>query len=416
MSWISSYFRFPLIWKIAIGFVLGAIVGLLVGPSIAVIRPLGTLFLRLLQMLVVPLIFFTLVVGAASVSPSRLGRVGGKVIVYYLVTSAVAITLGVLIALAVQPGAGLLMPAEAPEARTPPALSQVLLEIVPTNPFQALSRGDVLAVIFFALIVGLSISAMEHAGDRRVKEQAGLLFRLSQGATEVMFRIVRGVLEYAPFGVFALIAVTLGTVGVRALVPLGKLTGVVYGGVALQIVFYVVLLKLFRQGIRRFFSAAQDPMLTAFVTRSSSGTLPVTMRAAERLGISESIYGFSLPLGATVNMDGTALYIGASVIFVANVAGVSLTPAQLVGVIVTGTLASIGTAGVPGAGLIMLSLAITQAGLPMGPVALVAGIDAILDMVRTMCNVTGDLVGTQLVAATEPGLEAEEAQATSVAR
>lgn len=407
MSWISSYFRFPLIWKIAIGFVLGAIVGLIVGPPIAVIQPFGALFLRLLQMLVVPLIFFTLVVGAASVSPARLGRVGGKIIIYYLITSAVAITLGVLIALAVQPGSGLLMPEEAPEARTPPALSQVLLNIVPTNPFQALAGGDVLAVIFFALIVGLAVAAMSSSGQPQVKEQAGLLLRLAQGASEIMFRIVRGVLEYAPFGVFALIAVTLGNVGVRALLPLGKLTAVVYGGIALQIGFYILLLALFRQGIRRFFSAAQDPMVTAFVTRSSNGTLPITMRAAERLGISESVYGFTLPMGATVNMDGTALYIGASVIFVANVAGADLSVGQLVGVIVAGTLASIGTAGVPGAGLIMLSLAITQAGLPMGPVALVAGIDAILDMVRTMCNVTGDLVGTQLVAASEGDISAE---------
>ncbi|HEY8498908.1 MAG TPA: dicarboxylate/amino acid:cation symporter, partial [Limnochordales bacterium] len=225
-----------------------------------------------------------------------------------------------------------------------------------------------------------------------------------RGLNEVTFLLVRGVLEYAPVGVFALIAVTLGRTGLAALVPLAKLTGVVYGGIALQIGLYVLLLALFGVSQRRFWSVAQDPMLMAFVTRSSNGTLPVTMQAAERLGIKESLYGFSLPLGATINMDGTALYIGASVVFVANVAGVDLTLAQLLGVILTGVLASIGTAGVPGAGLIMLSLAITQAGLPMAPVGLVAGIDAILDMIRTMCNVTGDLVGTQIVARTEPGM------------
>lgn len=411
-SFWQRYFRFPLIWKILIGFVLGAVAGLVVGPPVAVLQPFGTLFLRLLQMLVVPLILFTLVVGAASIRPAQLGKVGVKILVYYLLTSAMAVTLGVLLALAVQPGLGLSMPEQGAEPRTPPPLSQVLLNIVPTNPFAALTQGDVLAIIFFALIVGISLGVLQHSGDRRKAELSQWLLRLFQGLTEVMFLIVRGVLEYAPFGVFALIAVTLGRTGLSALVPLAKLTGVVYGGVALQIAFYMVLLSLFGVSLRRFFGAAQDPMATAFVTRSSNGTLPVTMRAAERLGISESLYGFSLPLGATINMDGTALYIGASVIFVANVAGIDLTVAQLVGVIITGVLASIGTAGVPGAGLIMLSLAITQAGLPMAPVGLVAGIDAILDMVRTMCNVTGDLVGTQIVAKTEPGLlEAPEAAA-----
>lgn len=411
-SFWRRYFRFPLIWKILIGFVLGAVVGLIVGPPVAVLQPFGTLFLRLLQMLVVPLVFFSLVVGAASIRPAQLGKVGVKILVYYMLTSAVAVALGVLLALAVRPGLGLSMPAQGAEPRTPPPLSQVLLNIVPTNPFAALTQGDVLAIIFFALIVGISLGVLQHYGDSRKSELSQWLLRLFQGGTEVMFLIVRGVLEYAPFGVFALIAVTLGRTGISALVPLAKLTGVVYGGVALQIVIYIALLSLFGIGLRRFFGAAQDPMVTAFVTRSSNGTLPVTMRAAERLGISPSLYGFSLPLGATINMDGTALYIGASVVFVANVAGIDLTPAQLVGVIITGVLASIGTAGVPGAGLIMLSLAITQAGLPMGPVGLVAGIDAILDMVRTMCNVTGDLVGTAIVARTEPGLlEAPETAA-----
>lgn len=401
-SFWQRYWRFPIIWKVLIGFVAGAVTGLVVGPSIEVVQPLGTLFLRLLQMLVMPLVFFTLIVGAASIRPSQLGRAGVKILVYYLLTSAVAVTLGVLLALTVSPGQGLSMPADGAEARMPPPLSQVLLGIVPTNPFAALAQGDVLAVIFFALVVGVALGALRHSGDAgRASLSEGLL-AIFRGINEVMFVLVRGVLEYAPIGVFALIAVTLGRTGVAALVPLAKLTGVVYGGVLLQILFYSLLLALLGVGLRRFWSAAQEPMAMAFVTRSSNGTLPVTMRAAGRLGIRESLYGFSLPLGATINMDGTALYIGASVVFVANVAGIDLTPGQLLGVIVTGVLASIGTAGVPGAGLIMLSLAITQAGLPMAPVGLVAGIDAVLDMVRTMCNVTGDLVGTQVVARTEP--------------
>ena len=403
-SFWQRYFRFPIIWKVLIGFVLGAVVGLLVGPPIQVVQPLGTLFLRLLQMLVMPLVFFTLIQGAASIRPSRLGRAGIKILLYYLLTSLVAVTLGVLLALAVQPGLGLSMPEQGAEPRMPPPLSQVLLNIVPTNPFAALAQGDVLAVIFFALVVGIALGVLRHSGDAEKGRLSEAILGVVRGLNEVTFLLVRGVLEYAPVGVFALIAVTLGRTGLAALVPLAKLTGVVYGGIALQIGLYVLLLALFGVSQRRFWSVAQDPMLMAFVTRSSNGTLPVTMQAAERLGIKESLYGFSLPLGATINMDGTALYIGASVVFVANVAGVDLTLAQLLGVILTGVLASIGTAGVPGAGLIMLSLAITQAGLPMAPVGLVAGIDAILDMIRTMCNVTGDLVGTQIVARTEPGM------------
>ena len=410
-SFWQRYWRFPIIWKVLVGFVAGAVTGLAVGPSIEVVQPLGTLFLRLLQMLVMPLVFFTLIVGAASIRPSQLGRAGAKIMVYYLLTSALAVTLGVLLALAVNPGQGLSMPADGAEARMPPPLSQVLLGIVPTNPFAALAQGDVLAVIFFALVVGVALGVLRHSGQQQGASLSEGLLAIFRGINEVMYVMVRGVLEYAPIGVFALIAVTLGRTGVAALVPLAKLTGVVYGGTAAQIGLYALLLALFGVKQRRFWGVAYEPMAMAFVTRSSNGTLPVTMRAAERLGIRESLYGFSLPLGATINMDGTALYLGASVVFVANVAGIDLTPTQLLGVIVTGVLASIGTAGVPGAGLIMLSLAITQAGLPMAPVGLVAGIDALLDMVRTMCNVTGDLVGTQIVARVEPGFLEEPTRA-----
>lgn len=178
----------------------------------------------------------------------------------------------------------------------------------------------------------------------------------------------------------------------------------VYGGVALMIGIYILILLVFRAPVGRFFREAKEPMLTAYVTRSSSGTLPVSMRAAERLGVRKGVYSFTLPLGATINMDGTALYVGAATIFIANVSGTELTLTELVVVALTGTLASIGTAGVPGAGLIMLTLAVGAVGLPMAPVALVAGIDAILDMARTMNNVTGDLAGSRIIAKTEKGM------------
>jgi Na+/H+-dicarboxylate symporter len=407
-SLLRRYFEFPLIWKFALALALGAVVGLAFGPAVSVLQPLGDLFLRLLQMLIVPLVLFTLVAGVSSVTPAQLGKIGGKTFVYYMLTSFIAITLGLALALLVRPGTGLDVPGEGEEPAEAPPIGETLLNIVPENPFAAMVEGNVLAVIFFAVIVGLALGVMQHSSDERLRDLSGLTRRLFDAGAEAMFLIVRGVLEYAPVGVFALIAVTLGETGAGALLPLAALTGVVYGGVALQIGFYCLLLLLFGASLRRFFSAAKEPMLMAYVTRSSTGTLPVSTRAARQMGVKKGVYGFSLPFGATVNMDGTALYVGAAVVFVANVSGVDLTLGQLAGVVLVGVLASIGTAGVPGAGLIMLSLAITQAGLPFAAVALVAGIDAVLDMARTMCNVTGDLTGTRIIAGTEEGMLEEE--------
>ncbi|QBI54327.1 dicarboxylate/amino acid:cation symporter [Streptomonospora litoralis] len=399
------YLDFPLIWKLAVGLVAGAAVGLIVGEPAAALQPLGDVFLRLLQMLVMPLVLVTLIAGVSAITPARLGGIGLKVLVFYLVTSALAITVGLVLALAVSPGAGLAAPGQSGEEPEPaPPVGETLLGIIPENPFAALAEGNVLAVMFAAIAAGIALAFMRSSSDERIRGLGELLRRGVDAGVELVFLIVRGVLQYAPIGVFALIAAVMAETGVEALLPLAKLTGVVYGGVAVQIGVYVGLLALFRVGLRRFFGAARDPMVMAFATRSSSGTLPVSTRAARRMGVDEGVYSFTLPLGATVNMDGTAIYVGAATVFVANVAGVELTLAQLLMVVLVGVLASIGTAGVPGAGLIMLSLAVSQAGLPFAPVALVAGIDAILDMVRTMCNVTGDLSATRIIAGTERGM------------
>jgi Na+/H+-dicarboxylate symporter len=403
------YLDFPLYWKLLIALVAGAIVGLAVGPDIDAIKPLGDLFLHLLMMVIFPLIIATLIVGVSSVSPARLGKIGGKVVAFYLVTSAFAITIGLTLALIVRPGSGLSMPSEGAEPADTPSIAETLVNIVPRNPVAAMVEGQVLPIVFFSIIAGLAIGAMRHSTTTQVRDLGELLRRIAEGASEVMFRIIRGVLQYAPVGVFALIAVTLGQTGADALSELAALTAVVYGGVALQIAIYTIILVVFGISVRNFFAHARTPMVTAFVTRSSNGTLPVTTRAAQNMGVKEGVYGFSLPFGATVNMDGTALYVGASVVFVANVSGVNLSFGEILGVLLVGVLASIGTAGVPGAGLILLTMAITQAGLPFAAVALVAGIDAVLDMVRTMCNVTGDLTATRVVAKTEPGM-VEEAE------
>lgn len=411
-TWWRRYLDVPLIYKLGVALVLGVAVGLSVGEPAAALQPLGDLFLRLLKMLVVPLVLFTVVGGVSSVSPSQLGRIGGKVFVYYVLTSLVAISLGLAVASLVRPGAGLTMPGGGGgQPERAPSLVDTLLGIVPTNPLAAMAEGDVLAVIFVALIVGIALSVLRGSDDERLNEFGRLLGRANDALVQVVFLIVRGVLEYAPVGVFALIAAVLAKTGASALLPLLKLTGAVYGGVALMIVVYAGLLAVSRVGARKFFGLAREPMLTAFVTRSSSGTLPVSSRAAERMGVRDSVYGFTLPLGATINMDGTAIYVGAATMFVADVAGVHLSVGQVLGVVAVGVLASIGTAGVPSAGLIMLSMTISQAGLPFAPVALVAGVDSLLDMARTMCNVTGDLVGTRIVARTERGMDTAPGEA-----
>jgi Na+/H+-dicarboxylate symporter len=358
-------------------------------------------------MIVIPLIVSTLIVGVSSITPARLGRIGGKVFAFYLLSSTVALTIGISLAMVVNPGRGLDMPAEEEEPEEAPDLVDTLLGIVPENPVEALAEQNVLAIVFVTIIGGLAIGAMRDSSAERIRDLGNLLRRIAEGVAEVMFMIIRGVLQYAPIGVFALIAVVVGETGADALQPLAELTATVYGGVALQIAVYCLVLYLFRVSLGQFFTAAREPMVTAFVTRSSNGTLPLSIRAAQRLGIREGVYGFSLPFGATINMDGTAIYIGSSVIFVSNVAGVSLSFTEILSVVLVGVLASIGTAGVPGQGLIMLSLAITQAGLPFAPVALVAGIDALLDMVRTMGNVTGDITATRVVAGTEADMLVE---------
>ena len=416
-SLLRRYLHIPLIWKMAVALVAGVVAGLVINAAgvqeraLPVLDPLGEIFLNLLQMLIFPLIITTLIVGVTSISPQRLGRIGLKVFAFYLITSAFSITVGLGLALVLSPGAGLSMPGQAEEeAAEVPSVVQTLVGVVPANPFQALVQGNVLAIMFLALVFGLALTYMMNSDDERAQELGLFLRKGTDAAADLVFRVVRGVLEYAPVGVFALIAAVLADTGAEAIGPLLQLTGVVYGSVVLMVVVYALILLLFRAPLGRFFGAAKDPMVTAFVTRSSSGTLPVSTAAARRMGVREGVYGFSLPLGATVNMDGTAIYVGAATVFVANIAGQSLSVGELATVVLVGVLASIGTAGVPGAGLVMLTMATTSVGLPMAPVALVAGIDALLDMARTMCNVTGDLVVTRVVASTEKGMLGERGQ------
>jgi Na+/H+-dicarboxylate symporter len=406
------YLRSNLLGRILVALVTGAVVGLLVGPGIAAIRPLGTLFVRLLTMIVMPLILFTLVGGSASISPARLGRVGAKIIGFYLATSAIAVALGLIAANVFRPGTGMDLGAGAGTSRelVAPSLVDTLLNVVPTNLFGSLASGAVLPVIFFAVVFGIGLSYVRISENSRVAAAAETLLQVFEAGAEVMYKVVAGIMQYAPIGVFALIAVVFGEQGSAAFGPLASVTATFYSAALLHLLVVLGGALLFaRLPVRRFFAGTRDAIVTAFVTRSSGGTLPVTMRAAEEnLGISRSIFSFTLPLGATINMDGSAIYQGVCAMFIAFAIGMPLDIGQQITVVLTAVLASIGAAGVPGAGAIMLLLVLNSVGLPVvegTPVALayalILGVDALLDMGRTALNVAGDLVGTAVVARSE---------------
>jgi Na+/H+-dicarboxylate symporter len=410
MDW---YFKSNLLIRILIGLVLGALAGIIFGSSILWVAPFGDLFVRLLKMIVMPVIFATLVVGSASISPAKLGKVGIKIVLFYLLTSAFAVAIGLLFGNLFHPGTGMDLASVANASGrelVKPSLTSTLLNIVPTNPFGAISSGNVLPTIFFAIIFGIGISYLKVSEDVRIKKAGETILVVFDGAAEVMYMVVRWVLQYAPIGVFALIAVVFAKQGAAAVGPLGTVTMAVYIALIVHVfLVYGGLLTINKLNFFRFLGGAREAMVTAFVTRSSSGTLPVTLRCSdENHGVDRNISSFTLPLGATINMDGTAIYQGVCALFIGFAIGLPLDFTQQITIIITAVLASIGTAGVPGAGAIMLLMVMDSVGLPIAagtPVAaayaMILGIDAILDMGRTCVNVTGDMTGTLIIAKSE---------------
>lgn len=391
--------KIPLIWQIGIGFVLGIAAGAMLGEKIQWVEPVGRIFIVLLQMLIVPLVFSSLVVGAASIGdPRDLGRIGIKTVVFYLLTTAVAITIGLLLGNFLQPGVGMAIGEGAAEFKAPaaPDIKSVILGLFPSNALRAAVEGNMLQIIVFALFLGV---AAVLAG-----EKGKPLVSFFDSLAETMYKLTGMVMKIAPYGVFALIAVTVSKYGVSVLAPFAKVILAVYAGCIIHVLLvYSGLITIFvKKSPFWFLRGIREAALTAFVTRSSAATLPITMRnTQENLGVSEKVSSFVLPLGATINMDGTALYQGVCALFVAQAYGIPMGMGAQLSVVLTATLASIGTAGVPGAGLIMLTLVLTAVGLPVEGVALVAGIDAVLDMARTCVNIVGDSCVATVVAATE---------------
>ena len=339
-------------------------------------------------MLIVPLVFATLVVGVASISPAKLGRMGGWALLFYYGTGIIAVSIGLILANVTRIGTGMpIGELAAVEAKAAPALSQVLLNIVPTNPVGAMAQGQILPIIFFAILFGI---ALNLAG--KVAEP---LYNIIDGMANAMFKLVRIVLYYAPIGVFALIGWTVAKYGAAVLLPFAALIAVCYLGYILHVGITYSLLLRFVAKVNpwKWLTAIKEAPVFAFVTCSSSATLPVTMRVCrENTGMSKETSGFILPAGSTLNMDGTGLYQGVAAIFLANAFGIDIGIGGNITILITALLASIGTAGVPGAGLIMLMVVLGAVGIPLEGVAIIAGIDRILDMGRTAVNIIDDTV------------------------
>lgn len=415
--------------QIIIGLVLGLVFGLVIikfglDPSFTLdfIKPVGTIFINSLKMIAVPLVFASLVIGVANLGDiSKLSRIGGKTLLGYLVTTVIAISIGLLLVNLIRPGESL------PQATRDNLMSlyddtvgtkasqaaqvnqqgplQPIIDMVPENIVKAAAdNGSMLQVVFFAIIVGIALLQIP-------KEKAKSFTSFFDAFNDVIIKIVEYIMLIAPYGVFALMASLIVEIAgenpdsaVELLFALAKYSLIVVGGLVL-VVFgvYVVILKSFTKlPVKDFFKAIRPAMLLGFSTSSSNATLPVTMRQVENeIGVSEQISSFVLPLGATVNMNGTSLYQAVAAVFIAQALGMDLTLSQQLTIVLTATLAAIGSAGVPGAGLIMLIIVLEAIGVPGAGVALIIAPDRILDMFRTVVNITGDTVVCVAVASTE---------------
>lgn len=375
------------------------------------LAPVGDAFLRLIKMVIVPLVFASLLVGVASLGDLRkLGRLGSRTMVLYLLTTGVAVSIGVILAKIIQPGTfidaaqrsallgayeGVSSSEMARAADATPSITQTLVNIIPVNPIAAFVSGDMLQIIFFALIAGIALTQLT---------EGQILVNFFDKVQQIMIKIIHMVMHVAPFGVAALIAQAVGTSGLSVLKALAVYGLTVILGLFIHcVVVYGGLLRVLgKMSLRRFVRDVRPAHLIAFSTASSSATLPVSIECAEKkLGVSAPIASFVLPLGATINMDGSALYQGVAAIFIAQAFQLDLSFSAQMAIILTTTISSIGTAGVPGASIVMLAMVLTAAGIPAAGVALILGMDRFLDMFRTVVNITGDLVVSVIMARSE---------------
>lgn len=400
--------KISLTLQITIGLVLGIIVGLLLqnNANIATdyIKPIGTIYLNLIKMIVVPVVLLSIIQGIISLKDIRkVGAIGVRTIVYYLCTTAVAVTIGLIFANIMKVGAGYVLGEGelSYTASAAPSFIDTIVNIFPSNAVTPLANATMLQVIVIALFFGFGIIL---AGDK-----GAIAGNVVESFAEVSFKIMEMIIRISPIGVFALICPVVASNGPAVLLPLLKVILVAYVGYIVHaVIVYSSTVKVF-SGLSpiKFFKGMVRPMMFAFSSASSVGVLPFNLEATQKLGARKEVASFVLPLGATINMDGTAIYQGVCAIFIAQIFGIELELTQQITIILTATLASIGTAGVPGSGMIMLAMVLQSVGLPVEGIALVAGIDRILDMGRTVVNITGDAACSICVDAMDKKREAK---------
>lgn len=416
--------KLPVHTKILLALVIGAAFGFAANRLefadfvIAYIRPVGTAFIKLISMVVVPLVFVSLLVGTTSLKDIRsLGRIGIKTLILYVSMTAIAVSIGLSLANLARPGAGFsqqtrqqLMEGAAaqPGSSSPragpalerPSITDLLLNIIPANPVRSLAEGEMLQTIFFAVLMGVCLTLIPPERGRPV-------IAFFEGANDIFVKMVHVIMQIAPIGVFALIAGVVADFGLGIILMLIKYCATVLVGLLLyMLVVYSAILKVFaKTGVRRFFRGLRPAQLVAFSSSSSAATLPVTLKCVtENLGVSQGVAGFMLSVGASINMDGTALYQGVATVFIAQFYGIDLGLGQQLMVVLTATLAALGTVGIPGAGVVMLAMVLRSVGVPLEGIGIIMGVDRFLDMCRTAVNVTGDSVCTMVIAAGEDQL------------
>ena len=403
MKW---WFRQQLYVQILVAIVVGVALGLAFGDRVALIEPIGTIFIRLLKMLIVPLTFLTLISGITKLdSIHSLRSIGGLALLYYVLSSLVAGTVGVCVALLIQPGRGTVIDraGEATHEIAQFDFIDQLVQWIPTNPFEALAAANMLQIIFFAIVVGIALLSMGSRGSRLVE--------LADDGAELMLRVTQFVMRIAPYGILALVASLVASVGVDVLTDVGKFIVAQYLALAIlmTVVDPTVLRFLARVSPLRFYRNVSPALLVAASTTSSAATLPVSMEVAEKnVGVPEKVWGFTLPLGATVNMNGMAACIGVIAVFSCNLYHIPITLGGVLQFLFLGLALSFGTAGVKGAGIVMSTILLQTIGIPtVVIVPILASIWPVLDVGNTCCNVSGDLVGTTLVASRFGMLERE---------
>lgn len=393
--------KLSLATKTFIGFGLGIVIGLVFGEKATIVKPLGTIFLNMIKMIVVPMVFFSITAGVASLGDlKKLRNIGVKVVGLYALTSALCVGLGLIMANIINPGKGFDLTALSQstdyEAQAMPSIIDTLIDMFPSNIFTSFTNTNMLQIIVFSVFLGVALIMMGKEGERLL---AGV-----QSCANAMYKITAIVMEFSPIGVCALLADSVGAYGLKIFGPLGKLILTVYASdVILVLLMYIPMVALLAKfPVKKWLQGIWKVWVVTASTTSSSGSLPITTSVTnDEFGVSSELSSFSLPLGATINMNGGCIYYAAAVVMTAQIYGMNLTPSALVNIIISTVLVAMGCPGVPGGAIIMTTILLTNMGLPLEIVGLIAGIFRLIDMANTTFNVIGDVVTTMVVARSE---------------